>query len=140
MTLMLKKKLIWIKNNKSDNDIRTSLSDLFDVGDASALEKHYHLKCLILSERTCSKEKDVRNEYSLVKSLCDEQLIQSVKQYFIYEGDTLTLNEINQEYISILKSYGVDPDSMRKNENYRKYLKPLILKYIPEIQVVKQFN
>ena len=70
------KTLIDIKQNTVNDQVRTSLSELLDAGDASALEKWYHRTCLRSAQRTISKES--YSDTQLTRSVCDEELLISI--------------------------------------------------------------
>ena len=53
--------LVEIKANTADDDIRASLSSLYQPGDAHAQEKWYHSSCLQAAHRTCSNDTVVDN-------------------------------------------------------------------------------
>ena len=117
---------------KTQNDyIRTCVADLESVGDASALEKRYHRKCLRYAERICYPV-DLNNT-TLFDSMCDEQLVSSLKNT-LTEDVTLNMAQVNDEYLSILKRYQVE---INETANYRKHLKKLIIEQIPNVQFIK---
>ena len=49
------KTLLEIKLLTSDDEVRTCVSELESDGDAAALEKYYHKKCLIIATRTINE-------------------------------------------------------------------------------------
>ena len=108
-----------------------------DAGDASALEKHYHKSCLRIAQRQIKANKDHDNE-SLIRSLCDEQLILAVQNTLKDEEDVmLDMSQVNDAYLSILKRYRVDVD---ETTNHRKYLKKIIQEQLPDVQFVRSLR
>ena len=93
-------KLLEIKNRTQDDQVRICVADLVDAGDASALEKHYHKSCLRIAQRQIKANKDHDNE-SLIRSLCDEQLILAVQNTLKDEEDVmLDMSQVNDAYLS----------------------------------------
>lgn len=126
------KTLLDIKLNSQDDQVRTAVADLQDPGDASALEKFYHRKCLRYAQRSFSPHDCDSPEF--VRSLCDEQLLTSVQNSLTDEGVRLNMAEVNQNYLSILKRYHLE---LTGTENYRRHLKNLITDRIPGVQFIK---
>uniref|UniRef100_UPI00358EE243 UPF0711 protein C18orf21 homolog isoform X1 n=1 Tax=Myxine glutinosa TaxID=7769 RepID=UPI00358EE243 len=124
-----------IKLKTQDDRIRTCVSELEDAGDASALEKYYHRKCLRYAQRTLTR-KD-RSNTQLIGSLCDEQLLLSVQNTLTADDLTLNMAEVNGAYLSILKRYNVE---INQTTNFRKHLKKLITERLPNIQFVQSLR
>ena len=122
--------LLQIKYNTTDNAVRACVSDLQDMGDAAALEKYYHSCCLCVAQRTCPQVSNT-NE-SIIRKLCDTQLIMSVRSSLSVEGTILNMNQINNEYVSLLKEH-----DLTFGWHHKKYLKELIVKNIPDVEFVK---
>jgi len=122
--------LLHIKDNTTDDTVRACVADLEGIGDAAALEKYYHSACFRAAERTCLQNSNV-NE-SMIRKLCDTQLLTSVQGSLSAEGDVLNMNQINDEYVSLLKEHKVT-----FGWHHKRYLKELILKHIPHVEFVK---
>ena len=76
---------IEIKLKTQDDLIRTCVSDLEGAGDASALEKYYHRKCLRSAQRSFTPLDHSNAQF--IRSVCDEQLLLCVQ-------NTLTDDEV----------------------------------------------
>lgn len=124
--------LVQIKQQTQADQVRICVADLFDAGDASALEKYYHRTCLRTAQRTSSTKIHHDNEL-LIRSLCDEQLILAIQNTLKDKDVTLDMAQVNDAYLSILKRYHMDID---ETTNYRKYLKKIISELLPDVQFV----
>ena len=129
------KNLIEIKQKTLDDQIRTCVAELEDAGDASALEKYYHRRCLRSAQRTF--EPTVLSNDQLIRSLCDEQLIYSIQNTLIDGDVSLNIAHVNHSYISILKRYQLE---VHQEANYRKHLKKIIAERLPNVQFVKSLR
>ena len=89
-----------------------------DTGDASALKKFYHKKCLRSAQHTFIPT--VLSTAQLICSVSDEQLLFSVQNTLTYDYVTTNMAEVNHAYLLILKRYQVEVDQAA---NYRKHLK-----------------
>lgn len=98
--------LIEIKAKTQDDWIRTCVSDLEGVEDASALEKYCHRKCLQSSQRTFTLMHHSNDQ--VIRSICDAELIRSIQNTLTDSGVTLNMAEVSAEYLSILKRYPVE--------------------------------
>ena len=107
-----------IKLGTRDDHVRTCVSDLEDAGDAAALEKYYHRNCLQYAKHACSQVKC--NDVKVVRSLCDEELLLIVQNTLVGDDASMTMAELNDEYLSLLKRYSVEAGGVG---NYRKHLK-----------------
>ncbi len=67
---------------------------------------YYHRVCLRTAQRKSSRDGD--NDVSLVRSLCDEQLVISIKNTLMDGEVTLNMADVNDAYLSILKRYHID--------------------------------
>jgi len=112
--------LLDVKLKTQNDHVRTCLSDLLDDGDARALEKYYHRKCLRSAQRTMIAAE--RSNTQLIYSLSDEQLLLCVENTLTDDDVTLNMAEVNDAYISVLKRYKVD---ISETANYCKHLKQL---------------
>ena len=74
------------------------MSDLLDIGDASVLEKWYHRTCLRSAHRTTYAAD--YNDTQLIRSICDEELIISIPNTVTGDDITLSMAEVNEEYVS----------------------------------------
>ena len=124
-----------MKLETQDDLVRTSLSDLFQVGDVAVLEKHYHRNCLQYAKRTCIPGNI--GDMTIIRSLCDEEFLLVVQNTLITDEISLTMAELNEEYLSILERYQVQVNS---TGNYRKHLKNLITERLPRVRVIKPFR
>ena len=127
--------LIDVKRLTQDDRVRICVADLEESGDASALEKYYHRTCLRSAQRTCSKTN--HNDVSLIRSLCDEQLVLAIQNTLSDDDVTLNMAQVNDAYLLILKRYNLD---VNETENYRKYLKNLIAEWLPHVQFVSSMR
>ena len=75
-----------IKQNTVNDQVRTCVSDLLDVGDASALEKWYHRTCLRSAH--CNTYVADYSDTQLRQSICEEELIISIQNTLT--GDDVT--------------------------------------------------
>ena len=121
-----------IKLETQDDLVRTSLSDLFKVGDAAALEKHYHRNCLQSAKRTCNGANV--NDMFVIHSLCNEEFLLIVQNTLVSDDVSVTMAELNDEYLSVLERYQVQVSS---TGNYRKPLKNLTTERLPNVHVIK---
>ena len=81
---------------ETQNDlVRTSLSDLFQVGDATALEKNYHRNCLQYAKRTCNRANV--DDMTVIRFLCDEEFLLIVKNTLVSDDVSVTMAELNDE-------------------------------------------
>ena len=108
------------------------MSDLEDAGDAAALEKYYHRNCLQYAKRTCSQVKC--DDVKVVCSLCDEELLLIVQNTLVGDDASMTMAELNDEYLLQLKSYSVEAGGVG---NYRKHLKCLIAENLSNVRFIK---
>ena len=127
--------LLLIKQKTQDDCVRTCVAGLQSAGDASARELYYHNKCLRSAQRTfhpmnCSNEQ-------LIRSVCDEQLLLSVQNTLSNDDTSLSMADVNSEYLVILKRYQVE---INESGNFRKYLRKLITERLPNIQIVKSLR
>ena len=127
--------LLEIKHKTQDDQVRTCVSELESPGDASALEKHYHKKCLRSAQRTYGPKCDSNSQ--LIRSVCDEQLLISVQNALTDDNVTLSMADVNEEYLLILKRYQVE---LTETANYRKHLKKLITDRLPNVQFIKSLR
>ena len=118
--------LIEIKLKTQDDHVRTCVSEL-----EGALEKYYHRTCLRSAERTFTPV--FHSNVQVIRTVCDEQLLLS-SQNTLSDGVTLTMGEVNDAYLLILK---IEFD---ETTNYRKHLKQLNTEYLSNTQVVKSFR
>ena len=81
--------------------MRTCLSELQGAGDASALEKYYHMTCLWSAQRTFTPV--FHSNVQVIRTVCDEQLLLSI-QNTLSDVVTLNMGEGNDEYLLILTS------------------------------------
>ena len=112
------KTLIQIKEKTLDDEVRICVSDLHDEGDACALEKYYHRRCLRSAQR--SLDTAVFTSTSLVRSLCDEELLISVENSFADENGQLSIADVNDAYLSIMRRYQIE---INEGGNYKKIFK-----------------
>jgi len=123
--------LLDIKSNTKDDTIRVCVSGLEQSGGAAAQEKYYHKKCLRYAQRTFS---DSVSKDKITREICDELLLLSVKASLSVGGVVLSMNDINDEYVSILEEYHIE---QLYCGNHKKYLKELIQEYLPNVEFVK---
>ena len=57
--------------------MRTCVSELEGAGDASALEKYYHMTCLRSAQRTFTPV--FHSNIQVIRTVCDEQLLLSIQ-------------------------------------------------------------
>ena len=129
--------LLEIKNNTQDDQVRTSISEFVDAGDASALEKHYHRNCLRYAQRTFSADCENASVKQVVRSACNEELVLAVQNTLEDDGASLNMAELNDTYVTILKRYSME---ITESGNCRKYLKQLLSERLPNQQFVKSLR
>jgi hypothetical protein len=83
MTDSMGAKLFHLKEATNSDEIRACVADLESDGDAAALEKHYHKKCMRFAERTLESHDSEIHAEGLSGSVCDEILIQCVENAVI---------------------------------------------------------
>ena len=127
--------LVDIKNKTYDDEVRACLSELYDCGDASALEKWYHGFCFIDAQRSCEKNDKYKTD-KLYRYMCDCEIVVYVSESLLSDK-SLTMNEINDSYIASLNDKGIEtlPDS-----NHKKHLKKLLEQNVPGIEFIRPFN
>lgn len=125
-----------IKSKTQDDQVRICVSELEDAGDASALEKYYHRKCLRNAQRTF-KPIEMCSVNQLIHSACEEQLLLSVQNSLTDDDAILSMAEVNSTYVSILNRYRVQ---ISETANYRKHLKKLLSERLPSVQFVKSLR
>ena len=96
--------LLEIKGKTKNDYIRTCVSDL----------ESPHRKCLRYAQRSCNTPEE--NNIQLVRSICDEQLLFTVESTLNNDDAKLTMAEVNDEYLSILRMYHVQ---VAEPSNYR---------------------
>ena len=129
--------LLEIKNNTQDDQVRTSVSEFADAGDASALEKHYHRNCFRYAQRTFSADCENASVKQVVRSACNEELVLAVQNTLEDDGASLNMAEVNDTYVTILKRYSME---ITESGNCRKYLKQLLSERLPNQQFVKSLR
>ena len=67
-------------------------------------------------------------------TLCDEELLISIQNTLTGDDVTLSMAEVNEEYVSLLKWHQV---CLTESANYKKHLKTLIAERLPNVQFVK---
>ena len=112
--------------------VRVCVADLEDEGDAAALEKYYHLKCLRTAQRSTEPNKETNNA-PLIRTLCEEQLLLNVQTSLEDNDASLNMSQVNDAFLSILRRYHTE---VPENANYRKDLKKLISQRLPDVQFV----
>ena len=122
------KRLIEIQEHTNNDQVRICVADLESDGDASAGEKYYHRNCLRTAQRTSTAHKD--DDASLIRSLCDEELIGMV-QNTLMNDIALNMIQVNDMYLSILQRYDAD---IIESRNYRRHLKRIIEERLPHIK------
>ena len=123
--------LLDIKNKTKDDAIRICVSGLEQAGDAAAQEKYYHKKCVRYAQRTFT---DNVSKDKMTRDICDELLLLSVKASLSDPGTVLNMNEINDEYVSILEEYHI---TEQYDFHHKRYLKDLIRENLPNVEFVK---
>ena len=124
-------KLLSIKNQTYEDHVRICVSDLYEVGDASAQEKYYHNHCYMYAQRTCTLP--VKNQPKLIWAICDEELLNSI-QNTLNDGNTLNMSEVYDAYVSIIKKYH---GNIEVKTFWKQNLKKLINDNLPNVQFVK---
>lgn len=103
MTDSMGAKLLHLKEATNSDEIRACVADLESDGDAAALEKHYHKKCMRFAERTLESHDSEIHAEGLSGSVCDEILIQCVENAVI-KKEPLNMNQVVETYVSLLKT------------------------------------
>ncbi|KAG0721901.1 hypothetical protein GWK47_045511 [Chionoecetes opilio] len=112
LTDSMGKTLLQIKQKTQMTRVRVSVADLEEPGDASALEKHYHRTCLRSAQRISTRTD--HSNVPLIRSVCDAQLVLAIQNTLSDEDVTLSMAEVNDAYLSILKRYRVDVNESEK--------------------------
>ena len=68
----------------------------------------------------------------MIRKLCDTQLLISVMASLSSDGVVLNMNQINDEYTALLREH-----QLEYKWHFKKYLKELIQKNIPDVEFVK---
>ena len=123
--------LLQLKHETKDDNVRMCVSDLQEVGDAAAQEKYYHRNCELYAKRTCSQVQ--LDQTKVIRNLCDEEFLLIVQKNLIDETVSVSIADLNDEYLSILKRYSV---AISESGNYRKHLKALISDLFPNMDFV----
>ena len=82
------------------DNVTVCVSD-FENGDAASLEK-YHMQCLRNTQRSFEATDEVESS-KLTRIIYDELLVFSVKSLLFFEDSVLSMEDINNEYLSILE-------------------------------------
>ena len=128
-------RLLDIKNNTTDDQVRSCVAELNEFGDARAREKCYHSVCIISAQRTMVRRVNLSS--TNVKPFCDDQLICCV-QYTLQDDNTsMDMNQVNEAYIIILERFNV---VVNESRNYKKYLKQLISEKLPDVSFIATSN
>lgn len=129
-------RLLTIKETTKDDPVRSSLAELSDPGDAAALEKYYHRDCLRVADRP-GKEREDSEAYRHVRNVCDAEFVMYVKYFPIVDGCFLSMNELNNFYLDLLKEKKIHKE---RHDNHKKHLKELIEQHLPEVEFVEPPN
>lgn len=86
----------YIKENTTKVKVSVALADLKDHGDASAMEKHYHRRCLEYEK--CTTKEATTEQDQLVKSMIDQQMLTTVRNTITYiEQDIIRMADVNEK-------------------------------------------
>ena len=126
--------LLDIKHATNDNRIRTCLSSLHSPGDAAAQEKYYHRNCLREIERECSLVGSNTHGFLIKRRMCDLQLLMSVMFSLSSSGAIVSMTDVNNEYLSILRENQMH---YTQSGNHNKYLKKFLTEHVTNIEFIK---
>ena len=124
-------KLLDIKKDTHLDDVRVACANLFAPSDAKALELYYHRNCFRAAERSC--EEKIRDQRNEIRFISDCEIVLYVTES-LTEASHLTMNQINDTYVTSLLANGYSTD---RDSNFKKYLKDLLMKNVPDIQIVR---
>ena len=107
----------WTSRPKPLGDhIRGSLSCLYQPGDAHAQEKCYHSNCLQDAHRACCSDTGIDNAHvNMMRALSVVQIVMRVESSLSDAGLVLTMTDINNMCMSILKENNVE--NLTQSEN-----------------------
>ena len=86
------------------------------------------------AQRTFSADCEIASVKQVVRLACDEELVLAIQNTLTDDSTNLTVAEVNDTYVAILKRYSM---VITESGNYRKYLKHLLSERLPNLQFVK---
>ena len=128
-------RFLLIKSRTKDENVRVALANVNEPSDCAAFELMYHRNCLREHERKLQQSIsnwDMQSKSNIGKYIADVDILIAVK-CSLASGSTLTMNEINEEYVSILTENEVDSGS----SHHKKHLKSIIHENIEDVKFVK---
>ena len=128
-------RFLMIKSRTQDENVRVALANVNEPSDCAAFDLMYHRNCLREHERKLQQSIsnwDIQSKSNIGKYIADVDILNAVK-CSLASGSTLTMNEIDEEYVSILTENEVDPGS----SHHKKHLKSIIHENIEDVKFVK---
>ena len=128
-------RLMFIKSGTQDEKVRIALANVNEPSDCAAFELMYHRNCLREHERKIqqtSSNSAMNFKSKIGKYIADIDILNAVK-CSLTSGSTITMNEINEEYVSLLNENDVDIGA----RNHKKHLKTVISENIENAKFVK---
>ena len=125
-----------IKASTQNSRVKANLSLLQEPGDASVFEMWYHRDYLRRVERQCYslKRDSTQIDESISKHICDIEIVNAVKcSLSLSPGAALIMNEVNDEYVSLLCEHGILFDKT----DFKRHLKTLISENVTFAEFVK---
>jgi len=126
-------RFMFIKSKTPDEKVRIALAHVNQPSDCAAFDLMYHRNCLRDQERKIQQSTSNYNMQSKIgKYIADIDILHAVNCSLI-SGTVITMNDINEEYISLLTENDVDPGS----SHHKKHLKSIISENIEGAAFVK---
>lgn len=128
------RRLMFIKSNTKDEKLRVALAHVNEPTDCSAFDLMYHRNCLRDHERKVQgySNSEMRSKLNIGKHIADIDILNAVK-CSLNEGFTVTMNEVNELYVSFLADNDIDPGPY----HHKKHLKAIISENIEGVNFIK---
>jgi len=116
-------RFMFIKSKTPEEKVRIALAHVNQPSDCAALDLMYHRNCLRDQERKIQQSTSNYDMQSKIgKYIADIDILHAVKCSLI-SGTLITMNNINEECISLLTENDVDPGSSHHKKTSEKYNK-----------------
>ena len=135
-TYQVGQQLLNIRKHTKHDAVLLSLSELEDYGDALALDKYYHRHCMRDAERSTNDPNKADVLRHLI-NVCDAEVVLYVRESLLTTDCFLTMNEINEVYLSLLKEKNIHQYT---GNNRKKYLKGLIKQHVADVEFIDPLN
>ena len=127
-----------IKAKIQDENVRVALAHVNEPSDCAALDLVYYRNCLREHERKIEQSianMDTQPQSYIGKYIAAIDILNAVK-CSIASGATITMNDINEQFVSLLFENGVDPGL----SNHKKLLKSIISENIEGVKFVSHIE